>query len=243
MRAFSDHETLLVWESGLEQHPIDRALTVLGAALPGEKDRNGLAAMSIGQRDGHLLDLREANFGAGASGVAECPGCGELLEWTLDLDEVRATGEDRSGETVGMTVDGYELSYRLPDSTDLAAVVAGGDVAGGQDTLLRRCVLEARRNGERVDPASLPEVVVLGLAAEMEARDPRAETLLDFACPACGSRWQALFDVPAFLWAEIQARARRLLEEIVDLARAYGWSEADILAMSPARRRLYLEAT
>lgn len=241
MRAFSDHETLLVWESGLEQHPIDRALTVLGAALPGDA-KNDLAAMSIGQRDGHLLDVREANFGAGASGVAECPGCGELLEWTLDLDEIRTTDDDRTGETGDLTVDGYELSYRLPDSTDLAAVI-GGDVAGGRDVLLRRCVLEARMDGARVDPASLPEAVALGLAAEMEARDPQAETLLDFACPACGSRWQAIFDIPAFLWAEIQARARRLLGEVVDLAHAYGWSEADILAMSPARRRLYLEAT
>lgn len=240
MRAFSDHETLLVWESGLGQHPIDRALTVLGAAFPDA--RNGLAAMSIGQRDGRLLDVREANFGAGASGVAECPECGDLLEWTLDLDEIRTTDDDRAGETGDLTVDGYELSYRLPDSTDLAAVV-GGAVAGGRDALLRRCVLEARRDGARVDPASLPEAAVLGLAAEMETRDPQAETLLDFACPACGSRWQAIFDVPAFLWAEIQARARRLLGEIVDLARAYGWSEADILAMSPARRRLYLEAT
>ena len=77
----------------------------------------------------------------------------------------------------------------------------------------------------------------------MEARDPQAETLLDFECPACGLRWQALFDILPFLWTELQARARNLLNDVHDLARAYGGSEKDILGMSAVRRRYYLEAT
>lgn len=241
MRPLSDHEVLRVWETGLAQHPVDRALTILAAALP-ETDRNRLAAMSVGQRDGYLIDIREASFGTGLSGVAECPECEELLEWALD-DIRRSRGGGGEGEPNQLTAEGYELLYRLPNSTDLAAVAVEGDVAAGRAALLRRCVLEARRDGVRIEPTSLPEAVVLGLAAEMEARDPQAETLLDFECPACGSHWQALFDVLAFLWAEIQARAKRLLSEVHSLARAYGWSEEDILGMSPARRRFYLEAT
>lgn len=242
MRALSDHEVLRAWETGLTQHPVDRALTILAVTLP-DADRNRLAAMSVGQRDGHLMDARKANFGSGVSGVAECPGCGELLEWALDLDDIRSPrGDPGEGGPNRLALEGYELLYRLPDSMDLAAVALGGDVAGGRAALLHRCVLEARRDGVEIEPTSLPEKVVLGLAAEMEARDPQAETLLDFECPACGVRWQALFDVLAFLWAEIQARARRLLGEVHDLARAYGWSEAAILEMTPVRRRFYLEA-
>jgi hypothetical protein len=241
VRTLSDHQVLSAWETGLTQHPVDRALTILVNALPGT-DRERLASMSVGQRDGYLMDVREANFGTGVSGVAECPGCGELLEWTLDLGEIRSPVGDAGGGPSRLALEEYELLYRLPDSTDLAAVVLGRDVAGGRAALLRRCVLEAHREGVKIEPLSLPEEIILGLAAEMEARDPQAETLLDFQCPACGARWQALFDVLAFLWAEIQARARRLLGEVHALARAYGWSEAAILEMSPVRRRFYLEA-
>jgi hypothetical protein len=67
--------------------------------------------------------------------------------------------------------------------------------------------------------------------------------MLDFACPSCGHEWQSLFDIAAFFWAEIAAQARRLLREVHQLASAYGWREADILAMSARRRRAYLEMT
>ena len=243
MPTLSDQEVIRVWETGLEQHPVDRAITVLAAAFP-QATRDELAALSVGRRDGFLMDARQTNFGSTVSGVAECPGCGELLEWTLDLASVRDRRADAGGDSVPMrlAIEGYDLLYRLPDSTDLAAVTSGDNVAGGRAALLRRCVLEARRDGAEVEPASLPEAVAARLAEEMEARDPQAETLLGFECPDCGVSWQALFDVLPFVWAEIQSRARRLLGEVHVLARAYGWSESDILGMSPVRRRFYLEA-
>ncbi len=241
MRALSDHEMLRLWETGTGEHPVDRALSVLAAAFP-DTGRDELAAMSVGRRDGHLMAVREANFGRRVSGVAECPQCAELLGWDLDLDALRATGSDEGGPG-RLVIEEYELLYRLPDSTDLAAVALLDDVAGGRDTLLRRCVQGAYREGVAVEVGSVPEAVIFALATEMEARDPQAETLLDFECPECGLMWQALFDVLTFLWTELQARARNLLDDVHDLARAYGWSEKDILGMSTARRRYYLEKT
>lgn len=242
MRAFSDHEVLRVWETGLALHPVDRALTVLATAFPAA-EWDVLAATSVGQRNERLMEVREANFGPGVSGVVGCPDCRETLEWTLDLDDVRARGGDANGEpTARFAADGYELLYQLPDSADLAAVVRAGDVEGGREALLDRCVVGARRGDTPVGTGSLPEQVVSGLAAEMEARDPGAETLLDFRCPSCGLGWQAHFDVLEFLWEEIRTRAERLLNEVHVLAGSHGWSEGDILGMSPVRRRFYLEA-
>ena len=60
-------------------------------------------------------------------------------------------------------------------------------------------------------------------------------------CPTCGNQWQLFFDIAAFLWLKIEMQARRLLREVHTLARAYGWREADILALSPWRRQAYLE--
>ena len=46
---------------------------------------------------------------------------------------------------------------------------------------------------------------------------------------------------PGLVPGGIAGRALRLLGHVHALARAYGWREADILAMSPARRQVYLD--
>jgi hypothetical protein len=61
------------------------------------------------------------------------------------------------------------------------------------------------------------------------------------ACPACGAPVEALFDVPAFVVPELRRQAVEVYTEVHLLARAYGWSEAVILALPGARRRRYAE--
>ena len=39
----------------------------------------------------------------------------------------------------------------------------------------------------------------------------------------------------------MHAWARRTLRDVHVLARAYGWREADVLALSPTRRQIYVE--
>ena len=86
----------------------------------------------------------------------------------------------------------------------------------------------------------LPAEVLAGVAERMEAVDPQANAELILACPSCDHEWQALFDIAPFLYAEIRAWAHRLLRDVHTLASAYGWREADILAMSRWRRDAYL---
>jgi hypothetical protein len=75
----------------------------------------------------------------------------------------------------------------------------------------------------------------------MSNADPMADIHLALNCPSCEHKWMAPFDIVAFLWREISAAARRLLREVHTLASAYGWTESEILALSPVRRRAYLE--
>lgn len=49
------------------------------------------------------------------------------------------------------------------------------------------------------------------------------------------------FDIGAYLWEEVDAWADRTLRDVHLLAASYGWSERDILDLSPARRGRYLE--
>jgi hypothetical protein len=74
----------------------------------------------------------------------------------------------------------------------------------------------------------------------MAEADSQADVRINLSCPACEHQWQAAFDVLSFFWSEITAWAHRILSDVHALAYAYGWREADILNMSPRRRRYYL---
>ncbi len=138
-------------------------------------------------------------------------------------------------------VGGYELRFRLPDSLDLLHALTEDEVEASRRVLLDRCLLAARLGDKDHGAADLPATVTDQLVEAMATVDSQADVRLTLACPECGERWQAAFDIVAFLWSELAAWAERTVRDVHALASAYGWSEADLLAMHPERRRLYLE--
>ena len=102
-------------------------------------------------------------------------------------------------------------------------------------------MLHARLDGQPVATAALPEPVVRAVGQALGDADPQADVELALSCTACGHRWATRFDVVEFLWHELDRRLRGVLGEVHLLARAYGWTEADILALPDRRRRRYLE--
>ena len=99
----------------------------------------------------------------------------------------------------------------------------------------------ARVGGEPAGADRLSPDLVAEAGRRLADADPQTDVRFALACPACGFDWSAPFDVVAFLWAEIDVWANRLLGDVHVLASAYGWSEPDVLAVSPARRRSYLQ--
>ncbi|MFP5261547.1 MAG: phage baseplate protein [Blastocatellia bacterium] len=214
-------------------------MNLLAAACSGTS-REALARLSVGKRDAHLLTLREWMFGPRMVSIASCLNCGERLELTFNAADLHVMAETESAETLSLDVDEYELRFRLPDSTDLAALEdCRGGVAARQ-LLLGRCISAAKHKGEQVAIDRLPPGVVDAVAEHMAQADPQANLQLALSCPACDFQWQALFDIESFLWSEINAWANRTLKEVHALASAYGWREIDILNMSPLRRQAYL---
>jgi hypothetical protein len=234
---------LQAWENGQGWPPISQALCLLAVACPGEP-LQALAALPIGCRDRRLMDLRRRLFGPCLDSLATCPQCGERLELSFDLAAVQAPqtegtslGEpDRPGAW-DLETEGYWLRFRLPNSLDLLAA----QQAGGRLALLERCLLEARYGDRPQAAADLPEQVQTVLAGRMAELDPQAEVRFPVDCPVCGHRWMAVFDIASFLWQELNTWALRTLDEVSVLARAYAWREADILALSPWRRRYYID--
>jgi len=243
MRHLSAFDIIRIWETGRNQHPLDRALTILSTGHP-KVTWGQLADLTIGQRDGCLLNLREKTFGSILKGLAECPKCAEHLEFTMSTSELRIlqeTGFAAKEKPLEMTAENVKLKFRLPNSVDLATVVGCESAQSAYSLLIQRCVLEATANGKPITMEKLPVEVINKLAARMADYEPQAEILLEFQCPACSHKWRMIFDIAAFLWKEISIHAKHLLREVHILASAYKWREADILSMSPIRRKYYLD--
>lgn len=239
MRVPSAGELIGAWERGAAQHPVDRALTLLAVACP-DLTFAELTALSIGCRDAELLALRQALFGSQIDCFALCPHCDARLEFRLDARDLAArfSAENAVAE---FDLEGLRVKIRAPNSLDLAAAAGAPDVPGARCLLLQRCIVSAQEGARSMNEEW--SASALEVAAEKLARtETQADISLDITCAACTHQWQLAFDIASFLWSEVSAQVRRYLRDVHTLARAYSWSEADILAMSPARRQFYIES-
>lgn len=234
MQTPSALQMLHIWEEGQDHPPWARALLLLEAAEIG-MEHAALTRLPLGERDARLLELRARFFGETLSSLADCPACGERLELNFSIDDVRLPGPTaalflfESGDLC--------VSFRLPDSTDLEALPPGPDAPRA---LLEACLQDITRGGAPAALADLNEAEVAALIAHMGEADPRADLKAAMNCPNCSHRWSARFDILGFLWEELGAWVRRVLVEVHVLARAYGWREDDVLALSPWRRQYYI---
>jgi hypothetical protein len=237
MRSLEPADFVGLWERGARLHPIDRALLVLACAFP---DRRELARLPLGERDSFLLEVRRAILGDRLAAYEPCPSCGEQAEFEVSCSALRehATTPPTRWE---LEHDGVRLTLRPLDSYDAAAAVAAGeDVDATRKVLFERAVLAAERDGWPLGADELSDALAEAVSVSLAENDPGAEVLLDVACPACETSWQSVLDVAAFVWTELAAQAERLLQDVHLLARAYGWSEAQILALGDSRRTAYL---
>jgi len=215
---------LSVWASGCERHPIDRGLLLYALAAP-ETPVAELADRPLGERNSALLRLHQGLFGEELAGYCDCPHCGERLEFNLRCGDLLTPAA--SAHPMSEVAD---LSCRPPTSRDLAEIARLDDPEQAMRQLLRRCC------GEQADADLLP-----AFEAALEQADPCADCSLELGCEACGQSAVVPFDIAHFLWEELTAQARRLLDEVHLLARTYGWSEAEILALPAVRRQAYLK--
>jgi len=240
MRALSAAELLDVWEAGFAQTPTERALALLEVACP-ETSRDSLAELSIGQRDARLLMLREGLWGALMEAGVVCPGCRERLELPLNARQMLSSSQGMQAGEISLSIDGYSMIVRLPTSLDVMAAAGEPDAEACRTRLLERCLASALKDGAPVESNKLPPEVVERVVHCMAEADPLADVQLALTCPSCEHKWHAPFDIVSFLWTEIEVWAWRLLTDVHTLARAYAWSEQDILKLSPTRRQFYLD--
>jgi hypothetical protein len=234
----SASDLLRAWELGLSRPPLERPLVVLDAVELTAPHRP--LELPVGRRDTELLKLRRELFGPHLVSLASCPSCGESLELSVDVEDVLVPVREPPDETYTVVTDGHTVTFRLPTTRDVVAA-RDPDVETTRLRLLELCVVEADVAGTPLVAGQLPAAVVEAISERMREADPQAQVELDLACPGCGHRWREPLDIGSFLWEELDGWARRLLQDVASLAKAYGWTEADVVALSPARRQAYLE--
>lgn len=232
MRLPSESELLDLWEAGAGRHPIDRTLLLCSWARP-DLAADRYAELPLGVINAALLRMRERLFGPRVAAQVCCPQCGELLEIELRVGQLLEGAQPGDGRH-DVAVAGFR--FRVPDSRDLASIANEVDAEAAALRLLERCC-----TGRPASDAPPLAAILAEVETELEAADPLADLSLAVNCEACRHAWQAGLDAGALLWDELRRYARGLLGQVDALARTYGWTEREVLALSPQRRASYLE--
>lgn len=169
-----------------------------------------------------------ARLGEVVEGVLDCTGCGGLLEVRAEVPAPVGGGPVRAGA---------RFVVRSPTPRDVAAAAVAGNRA--REVLLRRCAAWA--GGAAVEPADLSAADLAQIDEALEDVAGEAYPVLRTECPECGAVVSGVVDMPEMLWRRVEAEAAAVLRDVARLAGAFGWREADVLGMSPARRAAYLE--
>ncbi|MGD9881320.1 hypothetical protein [Reyranella sp.] len=205
---------------------------MLGIAAPALR---GLGARNLG-----LLALRNTIFNRQWSLRSACPACATECEFTVDCVALaKQLGAQPTGQCATIEWEGRSLATRAPTIDDLIAIAGVADSADAARALLARCLESAE--GLTIDDLALDGPAVGGLERHLEALDPAATIAFQLHCVGCSHEWSSLLDVGEALSAELQRAAERTLTEVDALARAYGWTEAEVLQLSPIRRAAYLQ--
>ncbi|SHF09558.1 T4 family baseplate hub assembly chaperone [Streptoalloteichus hindustanus] len=236
MRSASD--LLATWEAGVSAGAVQRALLLHALARGGEPGDH--LAVPLGERDLDLFGLRRRLFGERLNGRITCAGCGEELEFDFDVGQVLSLSPPPA-EPLVVKVGGRVVRFRLPTSGDLLAAVAAGSAEEAKAVLLERCVLTVDGQSDAELVRELSDDLREPVAQAAAEADPGADVRLDLPCAECGHRTKAAVDIASYLWSELDNWARSTLVDVHLLASAYGWSEPEVLALSPLRRRYYLE--
>lgn len=231
---------LAAWEHARSLPVVQRPAALVRAFGLSDND-------SVGTRDAALLSIYAENFSSRLDGLARCPQCGVDVELSVPVAELTA-GIPAPQPIEPLHAAGVILHWRLPDDDDLVAVASCPDPDQGALLLLSRCVVrtdaaatEAATPDEQPAEHGLPAQVRAELAERIAAADPYADISFGLVCPDCDARWDSALEIGEFVWAQLSCRARMLLREVDALARAYGWAEDQILALSQDRRDSYLE--
>ncbi|MGD6978862.1 MULTISPECIES: hypothetical protein [Citricoccus] len=229
----------VVWE-GLESAGLDldfstadipSLVTIILAACavpPGCGEPEDIWGLSLSARIGGLLSVLVSTTATEDLELTmRCAACDEDMEIVLPVGRLielaRRAAEE--SETVVATPDG-PVRLRRPRGSDQRAWRQARP-ADPEASVLATLVLE----GSPKRTALIDEALA--------GFDPLTCFELDVTCPSCGVRANVDLDLEITVLGELSRVHYRTIQDVAVLARRYGWSEPEVLAIPAWRRRLY----
>jgi hypothetical protein len=202
------------------------------------------AALSRGDRDYAIMQLRRSLFGDNLDLVVTCanPSCREDADLRLQVADLAPEPASAAPEIIRADTALGLVLLREPTGADDEAV-AGRPQAEASAMLWSRLILDlagtgsVTENGWKELDASVRHNVALALA------DGQSGPSLAFTapCPSCGAWMEIELDAPMLLAAELGVATERLFAEVHLLAYGYHWSQDEILSLPREHRWRYLE--
>ena len=190
---------------------------------------------TLSQRLQALLAMRVASGDAALVLQSDCTRCGEAMEIALNLRDFLR--EPAAPRFTWRSDEGVELTLRLPNGHDLRRWQA--DQAAAPETLaasLIESVSGVLAGSRPPDVASL----LPALDDAYEAHDPLSALQLHTHCPGCDHGNTLGCDLESLLIDGFSRSQARMLDDVLRLAQAFHWSEAEILTLPAWRRTHYL---
>ncbi|RZI83929.1 MAG: hypothetical protein EOP38_10880 [Rubrivivax sp.] len=185
---------------------------------------------TLNQRLQALLAMRLASNDTDVELQASCGQCGETMAMQLDLRAFAS--EPVAPRFTWHGEDGLALGLRLPCGRDLQAWMS--EDARSQEVLVSSLIESV------AGPATALSELLPALDDAFEVHDPLTALRLHTACPACGHDNDVTCDLEGLLIDGFKRSQAAMLDDVVRLASAFHWREADILALPSWRRAHYL---
>ncbi len=179
---------------------------------------------TVNRRLQGLLAVTVATRGEAWTPTITCDACTAAMDLPLALGAFRRESDPLA---VACDLGGETVEVAMPTGADQRAWLAAGDDAPA--AMLARLLPDAADD-------RLPAV-----EAALAEADPLTVLEIETRCPECDAENRLELDLEAICLALLAAARPRLIDDIHALAMAYHWTEAEILAVPPERRRLYLD--
>jgi hypothetical protein len=245
LRDLNGHDEAMLAEMAQYATPAEQVSRLIAAVLVrmGETELLPVTVshrLTVGDRERLLLAVCERVLGPRIDLVVTCTSasCGALSEIPIRFADAMGhdSAEPQSQRVVDLDAHGqtWRARCRPPTGADQERAARLRDHASR--SLILDCVLELTDpSGQTIPTGDLPGAFEASIAEALLAFDSAAESRIAMNCPACGRPIDAVLDSYSILRMGV-CGTPGIYDEVYRMARAYHWSEAEILSLPIDRR-------